>query len=157
VTPDRIEQLVAKVRALPDQEARNVALELVQGVMDLHSSALERALQIVGGAKNGSEVIRELGADHLVGGVLLLHDLHPVDLETRVRQALDRPEFHARGASAELLSIKDGTVRVKIDGGHGLRTAVEAALNEAAPDAVVEIDGATAMAGFVPLTALVAG
>lgn len=156
MTPDAIGTLVAKVQDLPDAVARNTALDLVQAVMDLHAEALGRALEIVAEANGGSEVMEALGADAVVSGILLLHDLHPLGLEARVRRALDRPEFRARGASAELLAVDGENVRVKIEGGHALREAVETALSEAAPDAVIEIEGAAHSASFVPLAALMA-
>ena len=156
---DDIEPLVRKVQALPDPNARRTALDLVQAVMGLHASGIERMLEIVAESRCGDETIEALGNDGLVSSLLLLHDLHPLDLETRVTRALDRPEFRSRGASVELIAVTDGMVRVRIEGGHSLRTAVETALGEAAPDAVeIQIEGGPPAApGFVPLTALTAG
>jgi hypothetical protein len=159
VTTDAIETLVQKVQALPDPIARQTALDLVQAVMDLHAAGLDRMLELLSSDETSGAPIDALVSDNLVSGLLLLHDLHPLDLETRVGRALERPEFHSRGSSVELLSAGNGIVRVHIDGGHALRGAVEAAIVEAAPDAVdVQIEGGPpAAAGFVPLTALMAG
>ena len=46
----------------------------------------------------------------MVGGLLMLHGLHPLDLETRVRQALDqvRPYLRSHGGNVELLGVSDG-------------------------------------------------
>lgn len=159
MTKDAIEALVQKVQALPDPDARQTALDLVQAVMDLHTEGIERMLEILSGLEAGSASIDALASDDLVGGLLLLHDLHPLDLETRVLRALDRPEFRARGAHVEFISAANGMVRVRVEGGPALRGAVEAALMEAAPDASeLQIEGASAAApGFVPLAALMAG
>jgi len=160
VTRDQIEPLVGKVQALADPKARKTALDLVQAVMDLHTEALERVMEIVADSACGGEVIEALGNDGLVSSLLLLHDLHPLDLETRVVRALDRPEFRSRGASVELITAANGLVRVRLEGGHALRAAVEAAVGEAAPDAAeIQIEGGAPAAtpGFVPLAALTAG
>ncbi len=151
MTDDNIVALVERVHALPDPNARQVALDLVQAVMDLHAAGLDRMMEIVAQSGNCGAVIDEFAADSLAGSLLLLHDLHPWDLETRVRRALERPEFR----DAELISVENGVVRVRVGGAPQLRAAVEAVLGEAAPDAgEIVIEGA---AGFVPLAALVAG
>ena len=62
----------------------------------------------------------------------LLHDLHPDDLETRV---LSRTGQNA--GSAELVSVFEGVVRVRLTGGGcGLKESVEALVGDAAPDLV---------------------
>ena len=147
MTKDAIEALVQKVQSLPDPNARQTALDLVQAVMDLHTEGLERMLEILSDLEAGGAAIDTLAADDLVGSLLLLHDLHPLDLETRVLRALDRPEFRARGANVELISAANGMVRVRIEGGSALRGAVEATITEAAPDASeIQIEGASAVA-----------
>jgi hypothetical protein len=155
VNAERIESLVQKVQSLEDSSARDAALELVQAVMELHANGLEKMLDIVSDAEGGAVVIDAIAHDPLAGSMLLLHDLHPLDLETRVRQALDRPEFRSRGAEVELLSIRDAAVWIRVKGGSALRTAVEQAVFEAAPDAAaVNIEGGSE--AFVPLAQLLA-
>lgn len=156
----RIEELVSRVRSLPDPNARNVALDLVQAVMDLHSSALARMMEIIPETDASGGVTAALAADDLVASLLLLHDLHPSDMETRVRRALEQPALHAQGARVELISLDEGIVRVRIEGGPSLRAAVEQVLSDAAPDAAAVVvegaDDATAPANFVPLEQLLA-
>ncbi len=155
----RIEELIAQVRALPDPHARSLALDLVQAVMDFHAEALERIMAVTSEADSSGAVISALGSDDLAGGILLLHGLHPLDLEARVRRALDEPAFHARGAAVNLISVEDGIVRVRLEGGPGLKNAVETALSAAAPDAasiVIEGAGGMGAANFVPLEQLLA-
>lgn len=157
---DRITTLVQKVQSLPDPGGREVALELVKEIMDLHAAGLERILQLIITAEAGGPILDSIAADDLASSVLLLHDLHPLDIEQRVKRALARDEFHSRGASAELVSIDEGIVRIRIEGGPGLKKAVEAAALEAAPDAasiVVEGGREEGDPGFVPLTQLLAG
>src|SRR5262245_40748649 len=85
----RIEALLHEVERYADPAAREHTRELVQAVLGLHGDGLERILETVAEGESGLATIDALGRDDLVGGLLLLHGLHPVDVETRVRQALD--------------------------------------------------------------------
>ena len=113
----------------------------------------------------GGAIIDRFVQDDLVASLLLLYELHPVDLETRVRQALDkvRLSVRAHGGHVELLSIADGVVRLRLqDSSHGgassammLKLAIEEAIYETAPDvAALEVEGMVEQpspSGFVPL------
>lgn len=146
---NNIESLVEKVQNFQDPSAREIALELVQEIMDLHAAGLERIMEILSGAEAGGAVVEAMSDDALVSGILLLHDLHPLDMEARVRRAL--------GTKAQLLSTQDGIVLVRIDGGPELKAAVYQAVVEAAPDALsVVIEGGEARGNFVPVTQLTA-
>ena len=84
----------------------------------------------------------------MVASMLLLHGLHPDDIETRVRRGIEkvRPYLQSHGGDVELASVRDGIVRLVLRGSCGscpsssltLKSAVEDALFEAAPD-IVEI------------------
>ena len=115
-------------------------------------------------------LIDALGRDDLAASVLLLYGLHPLDLETRVRQALDkvRPQLRSHGGEVELLGVADGTVRLRIQSsGNGchsspqaLQQTVEEALCDKAPDATtVEVEVVESAAGppvvFIPVAELV--
>jgi hypothetical protein len=69
--------------------------------------------------------------DPLVESLLLVHDLHPLDTDTRVRRALGR-----LGTGAEFLGIdNEGVVHVRL--GHGCGSTaevVEEAITNAAPE-----------------------
>ena len=157
---DRIADLVAQVRSLPDPAARNVALDLVQAVMDLHANGLDRMLQLIAETDSAGRIQEAFAADDLVSNVLLLHDIHPFDLEARVTRALDKPEFRSRGAKVELISVADGVVRVLVEGGPALRATVEKVLANAAPDSAgIEFEPSSHPVGaadFVPLEHLLA-
>jgi Fe-S cluster biogenesis protein NfuA len=160
VTNERIEELVEKVQSLPDAHARETALELVQAILDLHADALDRMMEIIAAGEEGPATIDALATDPRTSSILLLHDLHPLDLETRVARALANPAFRSRGASVELVAVQDGIVRVRMEGGHALKQAVEKALWEAAPEAVeILVEGATDQVAnnFVSLEALLTG
>ena len=99
-----------------------------------------------------------------MASLLVLHGLHPLDLETRVTEALDktRLRLRAQDASAELVSIQDGVVRLRLrTNGHGcgsaqaLKEMVEEAVYQAAPDVTaLIIEGADEKQAFVPLAML---
>jgi Fe-S cluster biogenesis protein NfuA len=164
----RIGGLVQDLETIADPAARAAAKELVQLLMDLHGTALERILGIVfESGDSGPRVIDELGQDQLVSSVLVLYGLHPDDLQTRIERKLKQigSALHKMGAEAKLVSVNGGEVRVRIDvAGHGCgstkstaRTTVEDALYQAAPDLtslVVEGLEVPAASGFVSVQTL---
>lgn len=146
VRTERIEQLVGELQRADDPELRATALELLQSVLELHGAALQRLLLGLCATNEGERALTRAIEDDLVSSVLLLHELHPDDLETRVLRALEktRPYLHSHGGDVELLSIVEGVVRVRLHGTCGscasssitMKNAVEAALFESAPDIV---------------------
>jgi len=142
----RVEELIAALEAATDPAVREQTRELIQTLLDLHGRGLERILESIHRAgETGTRVIDELGRDQLVSGVLLLHGLHPLDLETRVRKALEnvRPRLGLHGGSVELVEVsEDGAVRIKLEGNcHGcpssrvtLHSTIEEELYAVAPD-----------------------
>lgn len=142
----RVEELIAALEAAPEAGVREQVRELIQTLLDLHGTGLERVLgRVYDSGAQGVTVIDELGRDPLVSGLLLLHGLHPLDLETRVRNAIEevKPRLGLHGGSVELLGITpEGRVQLKLQGNcHEcpssrltLRFSIEEALNAAAPD-----------------------
>ncbi|MGB8507498.1 MAG: NifU family protein [Pyrinomonadaceae bacterium] len=162
----RIEELTRKVETISDAEARAAAVELLQSLMEFHGAGLERMMEITAQAGvAGQSVINDFARDDLIGGMLLLYGLHPLELETRVRQALDkvRPSLASHSGDVELLSIEEGVVRVRLQSKGGscpstattLKQSIEAAIYDAAPDLVaLEVEGLaepSASAGLVQL------
>jgi Fe-S cluster biogenesis protein NfuA len=140
----RIETLIQEVERFPDAGARAHTRLIVQSLLELHGAGLERVLEhlaAAGGA--GLALIDSLARDELVESLLLLYGLHPLDVETRVRQALDhvRPYLRSQAGDVELLALAGGVVRLRLLGSrHGrvpsstLRRAVEEAVYRKAPD-----------------------
>src|SRR5579862_2662679 len=162
----RIGELVHGLDKIEDPESRAGAKALVQLLLDLHSEALERVMQVV--AKNdesGQRIIDDLGRDSLVSSLLVLYGLHPLDFGERVTQAVEKvqPKVRKGGGELELLGIEGGTVRLQVQvTGHAcgstgktLKTVVEDALYEAAPDMnrllITGLDEPAGSSGFVPL------
>jgi hypothetical protein len=145
----KIEELVLRIGEMEDPEGRETARQLMEAILELHGNGLERMMEIASG--ESPALVRKFAGDDLVSALLVLHGLHPDDLETRVRHALGK--WHG---SAELLNEFEGVVRVRLSGcGCGMKEAVEAAIREAAPDAAeIVVEESFAPVGFVPLSAL---
>lgn len=145
---EQAEKLAAKLDHCGDPEVRAAALELVQSVVELHGAALERLIDKCLESPEGERVLNAALEDNLVAGMFLLHGLHPDGIETRVVRGLEavRPYLKSHGGDCELVSVRDGIVRLKLHGTCGscpsssltLKNAVEEALYEAAPD-ILEI------------------
>ena len=118
-TGERIEALL-DASAAHGQVARHRAEELVRLVTDLYGAGLERLLDIVyESGRLDAEVLDALAADELVASLLLVHDLHPYDVRTRVQRALDgvRPYLGSHGGDVELLGVSDdGVVHLQLLG-----------------------------------------
>jgi len=151
----RVEELIAALESAADPAVREQTRELIETLLDLHGRGLEQILEAMHETgETGERVIDKLGRDQLVSGVLLLHGLHPLDLETRVRNALEavRPRLGLHGGSVELLEVtKDGGVRIRLEGNcHGcpssritLHSTIEEELYAVAPDITsLQVDGA---------------
>jgi Fe-S cluster biogenesis protein NfuA len=162
-----LDGLLQRVEAIADADARATALSAVQGLLELYGDGLARLLEGVT-SRCGAQVVRELAADDLVGHLLLLHGLHPVDLDTRVRAALERvqPYLTAHGGSVELLGIEAGRARLRLQGTCNgcassettLKLLIERAIEEAAPDLeAIETERSPlpTLASFVALDCLV--
>ena len=163
---EQIDRLVQRVMALTDDDARNTALELLQSVMDFHGVVASRIVEVLSAGEAGRTSLAKLGSDPLICGLLVLYGIHPIPLEERIRQALEkaRPQLQKHGGSVELLGISDAVVRVNVhSAGHGcgsspdaIKQKVEQAILEAAPEVVeIVVEGLPAREGkFIPLQAI---
>jgi Fe-S cluster biogenesis protein NfuA len=143
----QIEPLIAQIRNATDVATRDAALELVRTLMEFHSAGIDRMMEIASEQGDvGWQIIENFSRDETVANLLLLHGLHPLDLETRVREALQkvRPYLHSHGGNVELVEIADGVVRLQMTGSCNgcpsssitLKNAIEKAVRETAPDVV---------------------
>ena len=150
---EQIEGLIRKIENLPDPSARATSLALVKALMEFHGAGIERMMEIIAeGGEASNTVFDSFAGDDLVGSLLLLYGLHPLTLETRVTQALDkvRPYLDSHGGNVELLGITQGAVRLRLQGSckscpsssMTLKLAIEEAIYAAAPDVVaIEAEG----------------
>jgi Fe-S cluster biogenesis protein NfuA/nitrite reductase/ring-hydroxylating ferredoxin subunit len=157
----RLEGLLESVEGMVDPGARETATEAVAAVVDLYGEGLARVVAAIAERDDGA-LAGEFGEDELVSHLLLLHGLHPVPVEARVRGALDevRPYLESHGGDVELLGVEDGVVRLGLQGSCNgcpsstatLKLAIEEAILKAAPDvASIEADGAAAPPPPAPL------
>src|SRR6202451_4861191 len=110
VKVQRIGELVAELESITEPEARAGAKALVQLIFDLHATGLERTLEII--AKNGDagqRAIEDLGGDPLVSSLRVLYGLHPLDLESRIEQAVEKVKPRVRKGGGELELVSRGS------------------------------------------------
>lgn len=124
------------------------AEELVGLLMRMYGDGLNRLLDML-----EPDDIRRLARDQVVAGLLVLHDLHPDDLDLRITGALDdvRPYLGSHGGGMEYMGIDDeGVVLLRLQGSCDgcpassvtVKQAVETAILKAAPEVVrVEVEG----------------
>jgi Fe-S cluster biogenesis protein NfuA/nitrite reductase/ring-hydroxylating ferredoxin subunit len=147
----RVEALLEAVESFVDPDERETATELAQALLDLYGEGLARLLTHARD-ESGESLPGALASDELVSHLLLVHDLHPVALDTRVRGALEevRPYLESHGGDVELLSVEDGVVRLRLEGSCSgcpassatLKLAIEEAIRAAAPEVeAVEAEG----------------
>jgi Fe-S cluster biogenesis protein NfuA len=150
----RVEGLLEQLEALSDPAARATATEIVQALLDLYGEGLGRIVDVVAAHDDGT-MAEQLGADELASHLLLLHGLHPVPVEDRVRGALASvlPYLQSHGGSVELLGVEDAIVHLRLEGSCSgcpssamtLKLAIEDAIFKAAPDVEeVRADGVAA-------------
>jgi Fe-S cluster biogenesis protein NfuA len=166
-----MDALIRRLESEGDPGVRATARELVQALLEFHAAGLTRVLEIVDEAGEAgapaAALIDRFGEDELVKPLLLLHGLHPLDLHTRVAHALEqtRPFLRTHGGEVQCVSVDEsGVVTLRLEA-HGcgssngtLKTAIEDALREAAPDltrlVVEHASEASDAVAFVPVADL---
>lgn len=147
-TARRVDGLLAELRGGPDPRAAAVAEELTRCLVQLYGAGLAR---IVAGI--GPELSADICADPLVESLLLVHDLHPLDADARIRQAVERS--WPRPGELRYLGIDAaGVAHLRLTAGRSgcrsspqtVRGEVEDFVRQAAPeltDVQVEVPAAT--------------
>ncbi len=140
----RMETLLEEIEALKDPNAKSMAAEVVGVLLDLYGDGLARMMEVVARGEERKRNFEAFAQDELISHLLLLHGLHPLDVETRVVGALEevRPYLQSHGGNVELLGIEGGVVRVRMEGSCDgcpssamtLKLAIEEAVLKAAPD-----------------------
>ena len=140
---ERIQTLL-DASAVGGAVARERAERLVGEVTDLYGAGLERMLRIAVAADPA--LADSFVADDLVASLLLVHGLHPHDVNRRIEDALDsvRPYMGSHGGDVKLLGVVDDVVRLEFAGSCKscpssavtLELTVEDAVRGAAPEIV---------------------
>ena len=87
----RVEAAIGEIESQPE------AMEAVQAIVEMYGEGLARIVERVDAST--------LLDDELITHLLILHDLHPVPVEERVRGVLPK--------GVELASIENGVVRLR--------------------------------------------
>jgi Fe-S cluster biogenesis protein NfuA/nitrite reductase/ring-hydroxylating ferredoxin subunit len=145
---ERIDQLLGQVREAVNARTRERVEELVRLLLELHGHGLARVMELL---DQGGR--RALAADPLVASLLVLHDLHPDDVHTRIQKALDRvrPYLGSHAGGIEFLGVDGaGVAHLRLEGSCNgcpsstvtVKLAVEQAVLEAAPELErIEVEG----------------
>ena len=142
---ERIETLIQEVAAFHDPHARAKAEELVQALLNMYGEGLSRMLELTMETEaSGLALIDTFANDELLSSLFLLHGLHPIDIETRVLEALDgvRPYLKSHGGNVEFIKVEEGIAHLRLEGSCDgcasstttLKLAIEEAVYNAAPD-----------------------
>jgi hypothetical protein len=160
--------LVGELDQVPGGGSKVAARELVQLLMEVHRTGLERIMELVfESGREGGAITDRFGQDPIVRNLLLLYSLHPDDLETRVVRALDtvRARLRKFDSRVELVSLHEGAVQLRLHtSGHvrgstikDLRSIVEGGIYDLAPDLTsltILAPEEESSSGFVPLQSL---
>lgn len=152
---ERIEQLLTELERTAGPTTWPRVEELVRRLVGLSGEGLARLLAHARAAGADEAALRDrLDTDDVLGGLLLLHGLHPRPLEERVERALDRARTYlgAHAGGVELVGIDPhGVARLRLLGTcdgcpsslSTVETTLRTALLEAAPEIVdLHVEGA---------------
>jgi Fe-S cluster biogenesis protein NfuA/nitrite reductase/ring-hydroxylating ferredoxin subunit len=151
----RIEELLTTLGSVSG-EAGAAAEELVRLLLGVYGDGLGHIMTALAEEGEAGAAIRDrLLADPLVENLLLLHDLHPLDVDARIQRALDRvrPYLGSHAGGVQYLGVgPDGVARLRLEGScHGcpsstvtVQLAIQGAVQDAAPEvAEVVVEGMT--------------
>jgi Fe-S cluster biogenesis protein NfuA len=150
----RVEELLGAL-ASSGSAAAPAAEELVSLLVGLYGDGLSRIVTMLGAhGEAGGQMLAAVAEDPLVESLLLLHDLHPLDVDARIQRALDRvrPYLGSHAGGVEYLGVRDGVARLRLEGScHGcpsstvtVQLAIQGAVEGAAPEvAEVVVEGMT--------------
>ncbi|MGW1887495.1 hypothetical protein [Streptomyces sp. NPDC001970] len=148
----RVEEILDRLAADGDGQACAAAEELVRVLMDFYGAGLARTLEVLGrpaAVRPGGDPLAGLLGDELVASLLVLHDLHPEDVPTRIARALGSVQHSVESAGFDEAT---GVLRLRVTGASGCgcpstqevaRQAAAEALSRFAPEVTaVELDTA---------------
>lgn len=142
----QMQALLEKVSQWPDAASKALMQECISEMLIFYGNGLERMIDLISGESNeiATKVLNKFMADPFINGLLILHDLHPFDMETRIHLALEkvRPYIQSHGGQIDLLSLENESAKIKLSGtcktcassSVTLELAVRQALEEYCPD-----------------------
>lgn len=151
---DRIEVLLGELRSSAAPAVTEKVEEVVGLLVELYGAGLERILEIVNeNPAVSGPLLDAFVEDKFVESLLVLHGLHPVDVDTRIEAALQqvRPYLGSHAGGVEYLGLdEDGVAHLKLEGScHGcpsstvtVKLTIEQAIAEVAPEVIrVQVEG----------------
>lgn len=116
----QIQELIGEIETLPDPGAKELMQQCMQEMLSFYGKGLKRILTIIsnGNSNAAKDIYNAMVDDSFVSGLLLIHDLHPLDLKTRLYMALEKvkPYMDSHGGSVELVSLEGGVAKLKLSG-----------------------------------------
>lgn len=153
---DRIETLLGELRSSASPEVSAKVEEVVGLLVELYGAGLERILEVVNEDDQAAPVLlKRFTDDKFIESLLVLHGIHPIDVDTRIEAALDqaRPYLGSHAGGVQYLGVDEhGVAHLKLEGScHGcpsstvtVKLTLEQAIAEAAPEVLrVEVEGVT--------------
>jgi Fe-S cluster biogenesis protein NfuA/nitrite reductase/ring-hydroxylating ferredoxin subunit len=165
---DRVETLLGELRNVAEPAVQRKAEEVVRILMEFYGAGIARMIELCADERVTSLAVA-FSEDPLVSSLLSLHGLHPIPVEVRVQQALDkvRPYLGSHAGGVEFLGVDaEGVVHLRLQGSCDgcpsstvtVKLAIERAIEEGAPEVTrVDVEGVTAPAksgGLVQLQPL---
>ena len=144
---ERVEALLAELGSQAGPQVAATAEELVSCLVELYGAGLAEIVRLIRQDTDaGPRLMAKLAADPLVESLLLVHDLHPLPVEDRVRRAIEAvmPQLGPHAGEAVFAGLDEaGVVRIRLElSAHGrqahlgaVQAAIEQAVADAAPDA----------------------
>jgi Fe-S cluster biogenesis protein NfuA/nitrite reductase/ring-hydroxylating ferredoxin subunit len=152
----RVEKLLATLRSDGGPAMAAAAEELVGLLVGLYGDGLRHIVAALrADGDGGAALLDGLTEDPLVESLLILHDLHPLDVSTRIQRALDRirPYLGSHAGGVEFLGVtEEGAARLRLEGSCNgcpsstltVRLAIRGAVEQAAPEVTdVIVEGVT--------------
>ena len=155
-TGARVEELLGSLSTGGFGPAAAAAEELVGLLVGLYGDGLARITEVLAAeGEAGPAILAKLADDPQVEGLLLLHDLHPLDVDARIQRALDRvrPYLGSHAGGVEYLGVTDSVARLRLEGSCNgcpsstvtVQLAISTAIEDAAPEVTdVVVEGMTA-------------
>lgn len=151
----RVEELLAALQTTAGGKAAAAADELVGLLVGLYGDGLTHIVTLLGEQGDaGVATLVKLAEDPLVESLLLLHGLHPLDVDARIQRALDevRPYLGSHAGGVEYLGVFDGVAKLRLEGSCNgcpsstvtVQLAIQGAVEAAAPEVTqVLVEGVT--------------
>jgi Fe-S cluster biogenesis protein NfuA/nitrite reductase/ring-hydroxylating ferredoxin subunit len=152
----RVEELLGALQSGGSGGAAQAAEELVGLLVGLYGDGLAKIVAMLReDGQAGMAILDKMADDPQLEGLLLLHDLHPLDVDARIQRALDRvrPYLGSHAGGVQYLGVTDGVARLLLEGScHGcpsstvtVQLAIQSAVEDAAPEVTeVVVEGMTA-------------